>query len=304
MDLKLIERIKQLTVIAIFSDDDLLEKLVLKGGSAIDLFHPSPGRSSLDLDFSIDGDFDGEIINLCDRFKKLLTDTFNPEGLVVFDVQFNACPPVVQPDFPFWGGYVLQFKLAEREQYEEFQIKLGSMQQQKIERELQKLRSKQSIDVGPGQLKTFSVEFSKHEYCEAKEERDLDGYTVYVNTPLAIATEKLRAICQQIPEYREQLKSRPGTARPRDFFDIHYISELHNLDWSEGDTTNLVQAMFAAKHVPLTLLGIIKEFRDFHKQGFPSLQETVRPDHKLEDFDFYFDYILDIVEKLKSLWDK
>ena len=126
MDVDRIKRIKQLAVIAMFSDDDFLEKLVLKGGSAIELFHPSPGRASLDLDFSIDGDFEDDIVELRDRFERLLTEAFRPEGLVVFDVQFSAQPPTAQPDLPFRGGYVLKFKLADRERFAEwFAIRYG-----------------------------------------------------------------------------------------------------------------------------------------------------------------------------------
>ena len=303
MDLARFEPIKRLAVIAMFSDDDLLEKLVLKGGSAIDLFHPSPGRSSIDLDFSIDGDFEEDITSLHNRFEKLLADTFVTQGLIVFDVQFKAHPPTAQTAFPFWGGYVLKFKLVEREWLTAHEKKLNVHRSHRPEKELQDLRSKNALDVGPDQLKTFTIEFSKHEHCLAKEERELDGFTVYVNTPLAIATEKLRAICQQIPSYRERLSSRPGTARPRDFFDIHYLTELYNLDWRGTEMSGLVQAMFEAKKVPLSLLGQIQEYRHFHEQGFPALKDTVRPSHKLESFKFYFEYVLELVEKLEPLWN-
>ena len=49
MDIEQIKRIKELAVIAMFSDDDLLDILVLKGGSAIDMFLQSPGRASLSI---------------------------------------------------------------------------------------------------------------------------------------------------------------------------------------------------------------------------------------------------------------
>ena len=51
MDMDRVRLIKQLAVIALISDDQLLELLVLKGGSAIDLLHPAAGRSSVDIDF-------------------------------------------------------------------------------------------------------------------------------------------------------------------------------------------------------------------------------------------------------------
>ena len=34
-----LQKIKRLAIVAMFSDDDLLERLVLKGGNALDLVH-------------------------------------------------------------------------------------------------------------------------------------------------------------------------------------------------------------------------------------------------------------------------
>ncbi len=297
-----LQRIKQLAVIAVFTDNSFLERLVLKGGSAIDLFHPSPGRASRDLDFSIDGDFSEAAGALRNRFERLLSETFQPEGLAVFDVEFSATPPPERiADLPFWGGYVLTFKLAQRDAYEATQRKLRSLSSRRAEKEKQKLRSRQAVDVGPGGLKTFTMELSKHEYCDGKEGREIDGYVVYVYPPLMIACEKLRALCQQAPEYRARVMSRPGTPRARDFFDIHYLSETYDLDWSARETAELLQAIFEAKRVPLALLRRIVEFRDFHAQGFASVKETVRPGHPLRDFDFYFDYVMEVVSRLYPL---
>ena len=52
-----LDQLRRVIITAIFSDDELLETLVLKGGSALSLIHGIGTRSSLDLDFSIDGDF-------------------------------------------------------------------------------------------------------------------------------------------------------------------------------------------------------------------------------------------------------
>lgn len=51
MDLILLEKIKKLAIISIVSDDELMEKLVLKGGNAIDLIYQVSGRASIDLIF-------------------------------------------------------------------------------------------------------------------------------------------------------------------------------------------------------------------------------------------------------------
>ncbi|MCH8824328.1 MAG: nucleotidyl transferase AbiEii/AbiGii toxin family protein [Planctomycetes bacterium] len=118
-----------------------------------------------------------------------------------------------------------------------------------------------------------------------------------------LACEKIRAICQQDPEYRKSLGSRPGSQRARDFFDIHFLSTQYNIDWANSVTSELLQAMFKAKHVPSILLGKISEFRDFHKQGFPSVKDTVLPGHKILEFDVYFDYVLKCTSMLKPFWN-
>lgn len=295
MDIEQIKRIKELAVIAMFSDDELLDILVLKGGSAIDMFLQSPGRASLDLDFSIDGDFHEDVESLRNKFERLLSSTFDPAGFVVFDVCFKAIPPVDVVELPFWGGYKLEFKLAPPLLYDEYKDKL------------RKLRRRLATDVGPRQLKTFTIEFSKHEHCSGKEERELDHFTIYTYPPLMLACEKIRAICQQDPDYRKRLGSRPGSQRARDFFDIHFLSTTYDIDWESSTTFDLLRSMFKAKYVPLTLLRKLsesRELRDFHMQGFPSVKDTVLPGHNILEFDVYFDFVLECVSMLKPLWDK
>ena len=48
-----LERIKKLSIIAMFSDDYLMDILVLKGGNAIDIIYGIASRASLDLDLSL-----------------------------------------------------------------------------------------------------------------------------------------------------------------------------------------------------------------------------------------------------------
>ena len=46
-------QIRRLVVIAMFSDDVLMERLVLKGGNALELVHRLVDRGSLDIDLSM-----------------------------------------------------------------------------------------------------------------------------------------------------------------------------------------------------------------------------------------------------------
>jgi len=52
-----LKEIRRLVIIALFSDDELMEKLVLKGGNALDIVHNIGTRTSVDIDLSIPDDF-------------------------------------------------------------------------------------------------------------------------------------------------------------------------------------------------------------------------------------------------------
>ena len=49
------EPLRREVIIAIASDDFLWERLVLKGGNALDIVLGIGGRTSVDVDFSIEG---------------------------------------------------------------------------------------------------------------------------------------------------------------------------------------------------------------------------------------------------------
>jgi hypothetical protein len=87
-----LQRVRMLVVIAMFSDDVLMRRLVLKGGNLMDLVYDISARSSLDVDFSIDGDFP-DTEDLARRVKNALVSTFGEENYVVFDVRFWEVPP-------------------------------------------------------------------------------------------------------------------------------------------------------------------------------------------------------------------
>jgi hypothetical protein len=117
-------------------------------------------------------------------------------ALVVFDESFEPKLQVPGPNQPpWWGGYELMFKLIAEAGYEA----LGGS--------LEAIR-RNALVVGPEQQRKFSVDISKYEYCEGRVERELDSYTIYVYSPEMIVVEKLRAICQQMPEY--VLRSQPS----------------------------------------------------------------------------------------------
>jgi hypothetical protein len=74
-------------------------------------------------------------------------------------------------------------------------------------------RGRESLEVGPGHQRKFTIELSKFEYTKGKLTREIDSFDIYVYAPEMIAVEKLRAICQQMPEYK---LNRNRCARARD----------------------------------------------------------------------------------------
>ncbi|HLO40880.1 MAG TPA: nucleotidyl transferase AbiEii/AbiGii toxin family protein [Phycisphaerales bacterium] len=283
-----LERIKTLTIIALVSDDDLMDRLVLKGGNAMRLIHDLPVRQSLDLDFSLDGDL-GPMDEARGKIERLLVETFRPEGFAVFDVKLDKAPPNLKEDVigDFWGGYTLEFKVLPLHQFEQL---------------APNKRGIQALELGSGGRRAFTVDLSKHEYCDGKVSREVEGYRVYVYSGLMIACEKVRAICQQMPEYRAVVKSSSQRPRARDFFDIHYLVTTSGVDLSADEAWETLRKVFEVKRVPLRLLGEISAHRDFHRENFAAVRDTVASSVRLESFDFYVDFLIDKLRPLEARW--
>lgn len=292
LSLEELERIKTLAITALVSDDILMETFVLKGGNALDLIYRIGTRASADLDFSMTGAFTAEEIKgLPTRISELLESTFRPEGYRVFDVHFLEKPRTqAKPHLDFWSGYKIEFKVIKEADSDRWGDNLEQIR-------------RRAIDLGKSGAKSFDIEISKHEYTDPKQEAELEGYTIYVYTPEMIVIEKLRAICQQMPEYAPIVnRTRETSARARDFFDIHSVIEYFQIDLTTSENQELLRQIFGAKKVPLEFLGRIREYRDFHKAGFASLSQTVKAGIDLKDFDHYFDYVLEKIRSLEPLW--
>src|SRR5690349_7055812 len=112
-----LEEIRRITIVAMFSDDWLMERLVLKGGNELTVVYGISARTSLDIDFSIDGDF-SEVDEAERRIGAALSRRFDLAGYTVFDYRFEKKPKLQRQDeAPRWGGYVAKFKIIETEQF-------------------------------------------------------------------------------------------------------------------------------------------------------------------------------------------
>lgn len=160
--------------------------------------------------------------------------------------------------------------------------------------ELEQIR-REALVIGASEKRTFTVDMSKYEYCVGKREVELDGFSVFVYTPAMIAIEKLRAICQQMEAYSMKKYRNP---RARDFYDIHLIA-AEGTDLTLPEHRSLLAPIFMAKEVPIELLWTMEGGRDFHRVDWPAVQATVSG--ALQDYDYYFDFVLHLVVQLKAL---
>jgi predicted nucleotidyltransferase component of viral defense system len=278
-----IEEIRRRILIAMFSDDELMNTLVLKGGNALALVHKIGNRASFDMDFSMQTAF-SDTNDAKERIFKVLRREFESVGYTVFDEEFSIKPSHPRANQPkWWGGYLVEFKLIERTLFEELRHDLGALR-------------RQSEVLGPLQKRKYGIDISKYEFCEGKVHREVDDYTVYVYSLEMIAVEKLRAICQQMPQY---VLARTPTARARDFYDVYQIVKGQGVDLTTKENLTLLGAIFAAKEVPLDLLGEMQKHRDFHVLDWPSVEASISGPRGT--FDDYFDFVVQLASTLQTL---
>lgn len=290
MNIELVNKIKRLTIIALASDDELIETIVLKGGNAIDFFYrgslDTVSRASYDLDFSVEDDFFKDEAAINKRIENTLVKTFREHGYVVIDYKFMNKPKKVnEATADFWGGYLVTFKVLEEAEYNKVKDNLAA-------------QSRNAIALKPDHSSVFELEFSKFEYVGKKEERKVDGYSIYVYTSEMIVFEKVRAICQQLPGYAAIIPSHSPRARARDFYDIHLIMNLHDIDPGSRENKETITHIFAAKKVPLSLIREIRHHQYIHKDDWNNVKDTVSATEELQEFDFYFNYVLEKFEQL------
>lgn len=295
MDIKLIDKVKRIVITALASDDSLMETLILKGGNAIDLLcnlnsnSNKISRTSYDLDYSIeDNDFKEDLKDVAKRIEEVLSQFFLENDLMLFDFKFEIKPKVSRNELAsFWGGYKVLFKVIHKELYD------------RNPKNIDKLR-RESVKVNSDSSPVFILEFSKFEFIGQKQSVNVDGYNIYVYAPAMIVFEKLRAICQQLPQYGDVIPSFSPRARARDFYDIHLMMNLFDIKPSTIENIELIKNVFEAKKVPTSFIKEIKNNKSLHLDNWKSVQDTVPLEEKskLKSFDFYFDFVLTNFESI------
>ena len=278
----MLDKIKRLTLKALMHDERLMYGLVLKGGNALQLVYDITDRASMDIDFSIEGDFSEFDFKRIDSILDVLfNEQFQTEQLIVFDIRFVERPKTNQEKI--WKGYNIEFKVThEKDWYKD---------------DLEKTR-REAIKIVDQSTK-FSVDISSFEYIANAKKIDFDGTVLLVYTPEMIVIEKLRALCQSMPEYQDIIPSAKVKGRARDFYDIWNICEQYPIDFTLEENIVLLHEVFKAKKVPIEFLNLLPQYKDLQKENWISVENTLSADNK--GFDFYYDYTMVIVDKIKNL---
>lgn len=255
--------VQKLALKAVFSDDKLMQMLVFKGGNALDMIYGPAARSSMDLDFSMEGELlPAERLDVKDRIDRRINQAFWEGGYAVDSVSLCVVPQPVSGKVNLkLGGYDIGIGYRQRDEPED-------------------------------RSRALSIEISKCEHCGGKRSSDFEGLKIYVYTPEMIVIEKLRAICQQTRKYAAMSGYRSRWARARDFFDIETTMNRIQMDLTSQDNLTLLKQVFRAKDVPLWLLAQFPKDREFHRQDFQSVQDTAKASTDVREFDFYFDSVL------------
>ena len=285
---------KKITIKALFSVDELSSILVLKGGSALSIYHEVRGRRSIDLDFSMDQDQeDIDLIALSPKCEAAVLQEFKENGYHAFDFKIRRRPKT-GPDRVaeiFWSGYDISFKIIKDELAEDLDRDLEHMRRQA---ELVSVRHTNNYG------KKLEIDISRGEFCASSEEAFEDLIPIRIYTLAMIVIEKLRSICQKMKEYPYSKQSSPRT---RDFFDIYQImtNKKQFVDLYSDETVLLIKSIFDAKDVDLALIDRIPEYKEFHRTGWEALVSTIDVDVNLKDFDFYFDFVVDLCRRFPFL---
>ena len=289
MDIDLVNKIKRLAIISLASKDELVKKLVLKGGNAIDLAYNRTGnisRTSYDLDYSIEG-IDENINTIKTEIKDSLEQTFKEHGYIINDYKFTSKPQEITNTelATFWGGHKITFKVITSNVYEQHSNDPKTI-------------ARRSIPLRQNNSNVFEIEISKFEYTGHKQQITVDNYKLYVYSREMIVFEKLRALCQQTPMYSTIVPSHSPRSRARDFYDIFYILVDYNIDMGSEENKTILKHVFEAKKVPLYYINELRNYKSIHADNWKSVTDTVSNTTKTEDFDFYFNFVLNKFENI------
>lgn len=283
--------LRRLILRSLAEHEQLFELLVLKGGNALALIYELGGRASLDLDFSLASD-DLKAPELSRLMWEALEVGLGKSGLRPFDWKMVTKPKNPPADHDeAWGGYLATFKVISERRWLELSGDLRAAQREAI--------GTSSGTHSP--KRNFRLELSRNEMCAGDLATETkEGFRVRVYTLEMLAAEKLRSLCQQMKEYEIQKAPCP---RARDYYDIYHLTTEGGVNLASESNQALLLAVFAAKKVPIALIGKLPIYHEYHGQEWPRVQDSI-PAEQERDFAFYSSALDRVVRRLEPFWKK
>jgi len=258
------------TILALYQSPDLANRLFLKGDSALRIFDHQTSRLSIDADFSLETELD-DPDGFFDSIRLCVESRFSSHQQDIIDFKPMRKPKTSSKNRPgWWGGWSCEFKLVD-------QIHGAKT--------LATKRRHALIPDGASSPK-ITIDISEHEYCGTHRSKTIEGIKIQGYSRELLVLEKLRAICQQHPDYKYRLSKN----RSRDFYDIYSLTADFDDAFVKKCSRHLTN-VFATKEVPLDILKAIwnEQFIDEQRRGFEQVKDTVRG--TVYDFDVYVEHV-------------
>lgn len=273
------DEIRNTVLKAIYSEESLIDILVLKGGNALRLLGVT-NRESQDLDFSIKEEIRFTKEKEGVLLEKSITKAFDDKGYLVNTFTFKD-KPKTRKDYlpPFWGGYSITFSIIDKNKYAD-KINKNNANLNRYAEEL--------LDG----TKKIEIDLSFDEYTEHKVSVELEDIKIFLYSPLMIVYEKIRASCQQLDDY--PLTS--SKVRARDLYDIYTtLTNSKYIDLREevlnSDNFYILEKTFSLKEVPLNLLTKLNSKKEDLEYDYNrSVKPQIPQNDDTVDFDFLFSY--------------
>lgn len=280
-----IDQVIQQCLTAIYSNDVLNEKLYLKGGQALRLAHNLKSRFSRDADFSTPSNIE-DVDSFFNNLKQCLENEFLISDYSLFDFKYIRKPAQRDNNTPdFWGGWAVEFKLIEKEKA------LLPITQ----------RRRESIIPEGSESSKILLDISEYEYCGSIEYIKIGSVEIKSYSRVLLVLEKIRAICQQHPDYPHR---RTTADRSRDYYDIERLYQKILNDNKEDEfieeAGKHISDVFKAKGVDVQLLDRIFDpsFYSLQAKGWEATKRTVS--QKVDEFSYYNETLKNIVKMLEE----
>lgn len=273
-----IKDILELELIGIFSDPYLSKHVFLKGGAALIFLEKIDERKSTDVDLSTPDSIKDHEKTFFARIEKVLEQEFRKHNYDVIDFKYYRKPKERRGRPEWWGGWNCEFKLCADEH-------------RNLSHERRRKRA--LIPEGTNSSK-IEIQISEHEYCGRTRGKTIKGVKINGYTRALLVVEKLRAICQQHPDYKYRMRRN----RVRDVVDIYHLTKDNQDERFLKECKTELPKAFAAKEVDTAFLEALfdGEFVDMLRAGFPQVEDTLKG--KAYPFDTYVEFLRAFVRKI------